>query len=150
VILGLEFPLTSTEIHAMAAAQYRSCPLPARFLAEQLASASPDLLRSMGSTFIQALMSAEADAGCGAPYGQPGPERTNQHNGYRHRDFDARLLRSLHKRLIVSRRPHVGWGRPRPPASSSCRDPATCQRRLLASVDRTTVPMKARPSGICR
>ena len=46
---------------------------PARFLHDQLASASPDLLRSMLTTFINALMSAEADAVCGAPYGMPGP-----------------------------------------------------------------------------
>lgn len=42
---------------------------PARFLHDQLASASPDLLRSMLTTFVNALMSAEADAICGAPYG---------------------------------------------------------------------------------
>jgi hypothetical protein len=35
---------------------------PAEFLHAQLAAASPDLLRDMLSTFIQALMSAEADA----------------------------------------------------------------------------------------
>src|SRR3979411_606881 len=63
---------------------------PARFLHEQLASASPDLLRSMLTTFINTLMSAEADAICGAPYGQPSPERTNVRNGYRHREFDTR------------------------------------------------------------
>ena len=63
---------------------------PARFLHDQLASASPDLLRSMLATFINALMSAEADAVCGAPYGVPGPERVNVRNGYRHRDFDTR------------------------------------------------------------
>ena len=45
---------------------------PARFLHDQLESASPDLLRSMLTTFINALMSAEADAVCGAPYGMPG------------------------------------------------------------------------------
>ena len=63
---------------------------PARFLDEHLAAASPDLLRSMLATFISALMSAEADAVCGAPYGMPGPERVNVRNGYRHRDFDTR------------------------------------------------------------
>ena len=39
---------------------------PARFLHDQIASASPDLLRSMLTTFVNALMSAEADAVCGA------------------------------------------------------------------------------------
>ncbi len=63
---------------------------PARFLHDQLASASPDLLRSMLTTFVNTLMSAEADAICGAPYGMPGPDRVNVRNGYRHRDFDTR------------------------------------------------------------
>jgi putative transposase len=63
---------------------------PARFLHGQLASASPDLLRSMLTTFINTLMSAEADAVCGAPYGRPSPERVSVRNGCRHRDFDTR------------------------------------------------------------
>ena len=63
---------------------------PARFLNDQLASASPDLLRSMLTTFVNTLMSAEADAICGAPYGMPSPDRVNVRNGYRHRDFDTR------------------------------------------------------------
>ena len=44
----------------------------------------------MLATFINALMSAEADAVCGAQYGLPGPERVNIRNGYRHRDLDTR------------------------------------------------------------
>jgi transposase-like protein len=87
VILGLEFPLMSKEIHAMAAVPSID---PARLLEEQLESASPDLLRSMLSTFIAALMSAEADAVAGAPYGTSSPERVTTRNGYRHRDFDTR------------------------------------------------------------
>ena len=63
---------------------------PTRFLHEQLGSASPDLLRSMLTTFMNTLMSAEADAVCGAPNGETSPERTNVRNGYRHRDFDTR------------------------------------------------------------
>ena len=63
---------------------------PARFLHDQLASASPDLLRSMLTTFVNTLMSAEADAICGAPYGMPGPDRVNVRNGYRHRDSGTR------------------------------------------------------------
>jgi putative transposase len=63
---------------------------PVRFLHDQLASASPDLLRQMLATFINTLMSAEADAICGAPYGMPSPDRVNVRNGYRHRDFDTR------------------------------------------------------------
>ncbi|MGW5730133.1 IS256 family transposase [Nocardia beijingensis] len=64
---------------------------PSEMLSDQLAVASPDLLRSMMSTFIQALMSAEADAVCGAGYGERSTERVNHRNGYRHRDFDTRL-----------------------------------------------------------
>jgi putative transposase len=63
---------------------------PAHFLHEQLAQASPDLLRQMLTTFIDALMSAEADAVCGAEYGARSPERTNIRNGYRAREFDTR------------------------------------------------------------
>jgi transposase-like protein len=60
------------------------------WLDEQLAQASPDLLRSMLSTFVQALMGAEADAVCGAGYGQRSEERTNTRNGYRIRTWDTR------------------------------------------------------------
>ena len=50
---------------------------PARFLHEQLAEASPDLLRQMLSTFINTLMSAEADAVCGART-EPGADQLPQ------------------------------------------------------------------------
>jgi len=43
------------------------------------------------STFIDALMSAEADVLCGADYGQRADERINTRDGYRHRDFDTRV-----------------------------------------------------------
>ena len=64
---------------------------PARMLHEQLAQASPDLLRELLTTFINTLLSAEADAVCGAVYGQASPERVNIRNGYRHRDLDTRV-----------------------------------------------------------
>ena len=64
---------------------------PARFLHEQLDQASPDLMRDLLSTFIDALLSAEADAVCGAGWGQSSPERVNRRNGYRHRDLDTRV-----------------------------------------------------------
>jgi transposase-like protein len=63
---------------------------PARLLEEQLAQASPDLLRELLTTFVNTLMSAEADSVCGAEYGATNPDRTNRRNGYRHRDFDTR------------------------------------------------------------
>ena len=69
----------------------RSSIDPARFLHEQLESASPDLLRHMLGVFVSTLMSAEADAICGAPYGESSSERTGSRNGYRHRDFDTRV-----------------------------------------------------------
>ncbi|MEV4135839.1 IS256 family transposase [Dactylosporangium sp. NPDC049742] len=62
----------------------------AAFLREQLESASPDLLRAMVKTFADALMSAEADAVCGAGYGERSDERVNSRNGYRQRDWDTR------------------------------------------------------------
>ena len=63
---------------------------PARFLEEQLSQASPDLLRQMLSTFINTLLSADADQVCGASYGVVSDDRVNRRNGYRHRDFDTR------------------------------------------------------------
>jgi len=63
---------------------------PASFLREQLDSASPDLLREMVKTFAEALMSAEADAVCGASYGVRSDERVNSRNGYRAREWDTR------------------------------------------------------------
>jgi putative transposase len=63
---------------------------PARFLHEHLEQASPDLLRDMLTTFINTLLSADADAVCGADYRTVSEERTNRRNGYRHRDFDTR------------------------------------------------------------
>jgi len=65
--------------------------LPLHALAEDnLAAASPDLLRAMVKTFADALMSAEADALCNAEYGQVSDERVNHRNGYRPREWDTR------------------------------------------------------------
>jgi len=64
---------------------------PAGVLREQLESASPDLLRAMIKTFADALMSAEADAVCGAGYGERSSERVNSRNGYRSREWDTRV-----------------------------------------------------------
>ena len=64
---------------------------PAAVLGQALAGASPDLMRHLLATVINSLLSAEADAVCGAEWGQPSPERVNQRNGYRHRDLDTRV-----------------------------------------------------------
>jgi putative transposase len=60
------------------------------WMSEQLSQASPDLLRQLIQTFAEALMSADADAVCGASYGQRSPDRSNIRNGYRHRGWDTR------------------------------------------------------------
>ena len=61
------------------------------FLHEQLAQASPDLMRGLLTTFLNTLLGAEADAVCGAAYGSRTAERVNSRNGYRHRDLDTRM-----------------------------------------------------------
>jgi len=63
---------------------------PRVWLSKHLEEADVDLLREMVRTFIQALMSAEADAACGALYGERSPDRINRRNGYRSRTFDTR------------------------------------------------------------
>ncbi len=63
--------------------------LPA-LLESRLERAKPDLLRSMLTMFVPALMSAEADAACGAEFGSRSPDRRNRRNGHRARDWDTR------------------------------------------------------------
>src|SRR4051794_21418110 len=64
---------------------------PGEFLHDQLAQASPDLMRELLTTFVNALLSADADAVCGAAYNSRTPERVNSRNGFRHRDLDTRV-----------------------------------------------------------
>jgi putative transposase len=80
--------ISSEEKHAMAATP--SIDL-SGWLSEQLTQASPDLLRQMLSTFVEALMGADADAICGALYGERSDERVNTRNGYRRRSWDTRV-----------------------------------------------------------
>ena len=61
------------------------------WLRKQLQEADPDLLRAMVESVVATLMGAEADALCGAAYGERHPERTNRRNGYRERAWDTRL-----------------------------------------------------------
>jgi putative transposase len=61
------------------------------WLRKRLEEAHPDLLRAMVKEMAEALMSAETDALCGAPYGERSPERVNRRNGYRERDWDTRV-----------------------------------------------------------
>jgi transposase-like protein len=64
---------------------------PARMLGQALSDASPDLMRHLLGTVINSLLSADADAVCGAEYGQASPDRVNSRNGYRHRELDTRV-----------------------------------------------------------
>ena len=71
-----------------------SAPLivdPAGLLGQALADASPDLMRELLQTMINALLSDDADAVCGADWGQRSDQRTNHRNGYRHRPLDTRV-----------------------------------------------------------
>src|SRR6266542_1074696 len=61
------------------------------WLRKQLEEAQPDLLRAMVKEMAEALMGGEADAVCGAAYGERSPERINRRNGYRERDWDTRV-----------------------------------------------------------
>jgi putative transposase len=62
----------------------------AGWLRQQAGDGNPDVLATMVTAFANALMSAEADAICGAEYGQRSDERTNRRNGYRPREWDTR------------------------------------------------------------
>ena len=57
---------------------------------KQLEGADVDLLREMVKIFAEQLMGADADALCGADYGERSPERTNRRNGDRERPWDTR------------------------------------------------------------
>jgi putative transposase len=58
---------------------------------KQLVEQDGDLLRELVSGVVAALMSAEADAACGAEYGERSPDRMNSRNGYRERRWDTRV-----------------------------------------------------------
>jgi transposase-like protein len=57
---------------------------------KQVEQADTDLLREMVKLFCERVMSEEADAICGAPYGERSEDRTNRRNGYRTRGWDTR------------------------------------------------------------
>ena len=61
------------------------------WLRKQLETADTDVLRGMVRSFAEVWMGAEADAVCGAPYGESSPERVNRRNGYRTRRWDTRV-----------------------------------------------------------
>jgi putative transposase len=53
-------------------------------------AAEPDLLRLLVEQTVNALLSADADAVCGAEYGERSPDRHHRRNGYRERRWDTR------------------------------------------------------------
>ena len=61
------------------------------WLRKQLETDENDLLREMVRSFAQGLMSADADAVCGAGYGEVSADRINRRNGYRSRRWDTRV-----------------------------------------------------------
>jgi len=61
------------------------------WLRKELEQASPDVLREMVQGFAEALMGVDADALCGASYGERSAERVNVRNGYRERAWDTRV-----------------------------------------------------------
>ncbi len=61
------------------------------WLRKRIEQADTDLLREMVKTMAETLMSAEADAKCGAPYHQPSADRVNRRNGYRERRWETRV-----------------------------------------------------------
>jgi putative transposase len=61
----------------------------ADLLGQHLESASPDVLRAVVKPFADALMSAEANALCGAGYDERSSEQTNSRNSYRHQERDT-------------------------------------------------------------
>jgi putative transposase len=65
-------------------------PVPGAEFEQTLAAASPDVLREMIRAFAQQMMNAEAEARCGAAYGEVSPDRVNSRNGYRVREWDTR------------------------------------------------------------
>ena len=64
---------------------------PTTYLDELLVQASPDLMRQMLQSFVNQILSTQADQICGAEYATVSDNRTNTRNGYRHRDLDTRV-----------------------------------------------------------
>lgn len=87
----------------------------------------------MLSTFVNTLLSAEADAVCGDAYGSVSQERSNRRNGYPHRDFDT-LARTIDVTTARVSRPTVIKWRDR------------CAARGLGGLD--DEPRSGRPKAV--
>lgn len=64
---------------------------PAAVMRKCVDAGDVDLPREMLKLIAEMLMSAEADAVCGAEYGEVSDERVNRRNGYRPREWDTRM-----------------------------------------------------------
>ena len=64
---------------------------PRAWLAKHLEEDGGDLLASMLKAFAEAIMAGQAQELCNAEYGEVSPERLNQRNGYRQREWDTRV-----------------------------------------------------------
>lgn len=62
---------------------------PSTYLDELLTQASPDLMRQMLQSFINQILSTQADPACDADYATTSQASTNNRNGYQHRDLDS-------------------------------------------------------------
>ncbi|HMK61998.1 MAG TPA: IS256 family transposase [Acidimicrobiales bacterium] len=64
---------------------------PRAWLVKHLEEDGGDLLASMLKAFAEAIMAGQAQELCNAEYGEVSPERLNQRNGYRQREWDTRV-----------------------------------------------------------
>jgi len=100
---------------------------------------SPDLLRAMVQAFAEALMGADADALCRAPYGQPSADRVNYRNGWRER-LSEQLFRDL-------KAWNDSWGSGNPPVAGDVGRVLRERGRELGSGCRTSwAPMTGKCS----
>ena len=61
------------------------------WLRKQMDAAPNDAVKELLSQVVMRLMDAEADAACGADFGERSPDRVNTRNGYRPRAWDSRV-----------------------------------------------------------
>ncbi len=75
---------------------------PAGLLGEALSEASPDLMRTLLQSIINALLSADAEAVVGAEWGRPSQDRTAQRRWWSGPDRGRRQQASLINRASTS------------------------------------------------
>ena len=65
-------------------------PVPGESSGQTMMAQAPDLVREMVRAFAQKMTGVEAEAACGAGYGEVSPNRVNSRNGHRAREWDTR------------------------------------------------------------